>query len=79
MMAISVEIRARIIGLSEGGKTGVDIAAIVGVPVRQFRGWWRDFEKMEPTEANLVVEIMLRSLVIEMFVLLNVSHKLIVA
>jgi hypothetical protein len=34
---------------------------------------------MEPTKEDLVVEIMLKSLVIEMFVLLYVSHKLIVA
>lgn len=33
-MAISYETRARIVGLSEAGKTGVDIAAIVGVYVR---------------------------------------------
>lgn len=33
-MAISEETRARIVGLSEAGKTGVDIAAIVGVHVR---------------------------------------------
>jgi transposase len=33
-MAIPDEIRARIVGLSEGGKKGVEIAAIVGVPVR---------------------------------------------
>ena len=34
-MAISDETRARIVGLSEAGKTGVDIAAIVGVHVRK--------------------------------------------
>lgn len=34
MMAISDEIRARIIGLSEGGFTGVQIAATIGVPIR---------------------------------------------
>ena len=33
-MAISNETRARIVGLSEAGKKGVEIAAIVGVHVR---------------------------------------------
>ena len=33
-MAILDKTRARIVGLSEAGKTGVNIAAIVGVPVR---------------------------------------------
>ena len=33
-MAIPYEICARIVGLSEGGKKGVEIAAIVGVYVR---------------------------------------------
>ena len=34
MTAISNEIRARIIGMSEGGSTGVHITAIVGLSVR---------------------------------------------
>lgn len=34
MMAVSDETRARIVGLSEAGKTGVDIASIVSVHVR---------------------------------------------
>ena len=33
-MAISDETCARIVGLTEAGKTGIDIAAIVGVHVR---------------------------------------------
>ena len=33
-MAISNETRARIVGLSEAGKKGVEIVAIVGVHVR---------------------------------------------
>ena len=45
MMAISDEIRARIIGLSEGGFTGVQIAATTGVPIRTVTRLVKTFRK----------------------------------
>ena len=44
-MAIPDEIRARIVGLSEGGKKGVEIAAIVGVPVRTVQRLVKEFRE----------------------------------
>ena len=45
MMAISDETCARIVGLSEAGKTGVNIAAIVGVHVRTIQRVVKKFQK----------------------------------
>ena len=43
MIAILDEIRARIVGLSEGEKKGVEIAAIVGVHVRTVQRLVKEF------------------------------------
>jgi hypothetical protein len=46
--------------------------------LEQFKGWSKQFKKLELTSANLVVEA-LKSLVKEMFVLLSDFQKLTVA
>ena len=59
--------------MSEGGSTRVHIAATVGFSIR------KSLEKMELTSANLAVEVTLKNLMIEMFVVFCVTQKIIAA
>ena len=66
-MAIPDEIRACIVGLSEGGKKGVEIAAIVGVYVRIIKRLVKKFRENGTYKSNTCAKKYGKNLVTEMF------------